>query len=165
MSQNLGCGIKAEVEALWRRHFVLHEDMLEISGPCLTPHVVLKVSGHADRFCDLLCEDTKTSDMFRADKLLENWIDAKLTAAEDRSEEETQELQLIRRQADGFTAVEMAGLFEKFGITSPAGNGLTAPIPFNLMFKLLVKEGLFLLFCTHNFKSHQHEIKERIKRW
>ncbi|XP_055388735.1 glycine--tRNA ligase-like [Condylostylus longicornis] len=129
-----GCAIKAEVESLWRRHFVLYEDMLEVSGTCLTPHNVLKTSGHVDRFCDLMTSDTKTGDCYRADKLLEDFIDAKLADSKGISKE-TQKLELIRRQADSFSTSEMYELFQKLGVQSPLGNALSEPFPFNLMFK------------------------------
>jgi glycyl-tRNA synthetase len=36
---------------------VIEEDMLEVSCTCITPEVVLKASGHVDRFSDLLVTD------------------------------------------------------------------------------------------------------------
>jgi len=33
----LGCALKNNVETLWRNHFVLEEDMLEVSCTTLTP--------------------------------------------------------------------------------------------------------------------------------
>lgn len=40
----IGCALKANVESLWRNHFVLEEEMLEFDGTCLTPAPVLKAS-------------------------------------------------------------------------------------------------------------------------
>lgn len=108
--------------------------MLEISGTCLTPHNVLKTSGHVDRFCDLMTADTVTGECFRADKLLEEFIDTRLAAA-DVSQEERERLALIRRQADGYTASEMGDLFTSLGIKSASGNVLSQPFPFNLMLR------------------------------
>jgi glycyl-tRNA synthetase len=42
---------------------------------CLTPEVVLKTSGHVDKFTDLMVKDVSTGECFRADKLLEDFID------------------------------------------------------------------------------------------
>ena len=39
-----GCAIKNNFEQYWREHFVLEEDMFEISCSCLTPEQVLIVS-------------------------------------------------------------------------------------------------------------------------
>jgi glycyl-tRNA synthetase (class II) len=43
---------------------------------CLTPEVVLKTSGHVDKFADLMVRDVVTGECHRADKLLEDFIDA-----------------------------------------------------------------------------------------
>ena len=40
----LGAALKSNVEALWRNHFVLEDDMLEVGCTCLTPEEVLKTS-------------------------------------------------------------------------------------------------------------------------
>jgi glycyl-tRNA synthetase len=42
--------LKANVLNLWRRHFVLEENMLEMECTNLTPSCVLETSGHVDRF-------------------------------------------------------------------------------------------------------------------
>ena len=44
--------------------------MLELDSTCLTPEVVLKTSGHVDRFNDLMVKDVLTGTCYRADKLL-----------------------------------------------------------------------------------------------
>src|SRR6266516_3275748 len=37
-----GCSLQANIVDLWRKHFVLEEDMLEVDCTMLTPHEVLK---------------------------------------------------------------------------------------------------------------------------
>lgn len=44
--------------------------MMEVECPAVTPEVVLKASGHVDRFNDLMTRDAKTQDCYRADHLL-----------------------------------------------------------------------------------------------
>ena len=44
--------------------------MMEVECPSVTPEVVLKASGHVDRFNDLMVKDVKTADCYRADHLL-----------------------------------------------------------------------------------------------
>eukprot|EP00921_Rhytidocystis_pertsovi_P015618 GHVQ01024833.1.p1 GENE.GHVQ01024833.1~~GHVQ01024833.1.p1 ORF type:complete len:667 (+),score=90.06 GHVQ01024833.1:86-2086(+) len=139
-----GCALKAEVESLWRQHFILSENMLEISGPCLTPYSVLKTSGHVDRFTDLMVKDVVTQDCFRADKYLEDVIDKKLNppppSAKSKdltvelSDTEKKRLEMLRRQADSLSSEDLHQIFEDLGIKSPDGNELTKPFPFNLMF-------------------------------
>lgn len=41
-----GCALQANMLALWRQHFILEEGMLEVDTTILTPHDVLKTSGH-----------------------------------------------------------------------------------------------------------------------
>ena len=65
------CALKANFLAQWRQHFVLEESMLEIECTNLTPHAVLKTSGHVDKFSDLMMKDVEDGTCYRADKLLE----------------------------------------------------------------------------------------------
>ncbi|KAI3838659.1 hypothetical protein MKX03_004097 [Papaver bracteatum] len=49
-----GSNVKSNVLALWRRHFVLEENVLEVDCPCITPEVVLQASGLVDKFTDFM---------------------------------------------------------------------------------------------------------------
>eukprot|EP00955_Chlamydomonas_euryale_P007162 75816-Chlamydomonas_euryale.AAC.6 len=71
-----GCSIKQNVTQAWRQHFVLEENMLELECPAVTPEVVLKASGHVERFTDFMVTDTKTGECYRADHLLEHHLEA-----------------------------------------------------------------------------------------
>ncbi len=73
-----GCALQANVIDLFRKHFILEEDMLEVDCTALTPHEVLKTSGHVDKFSDWMCKDPKTGDNFRADHLVEEALDSRL---------------------------------------------------------------------------------------
>ncbi|RPB23990.1 glycyl-tRNA synthetase 1 [Terfezia boudieri ATCC MYA-4762] len=73
-----GCALQANIIDIWRKHFVLEEDMLEVDCTILTPHDVLKTSGHVDKFADWMCKDPKTGEIFRADHLVEEVIEARL---------------------------------------------------------------------------------------
>jgi glycyl-tRNA synthetase len=70
----IGSAIKNNVEQLWRDHFILEEEMLEITATCVTPHIVLENSGHVAKFTDLMVRDVKNQQGFRADKLISEWI-------------------------------------------------------------------------------------------
>jgi glycyl-tRNA synthetase len=52
--------------------------MLELEPTILTPHEVLRVSGHVDKFSDWCCKDPKTGEIFRADHLVEEVLEARL---------------------------------------------------------------------------------------
>jgi glycyl-tRNA synthetase len=49
----------------------------------LTPQAVLKTSGHVDKFTDMMVKDVETGECFRADKLLEDFIDELIDATPD----------------------------------------------------------------------------------
>lgn len=65
-----GCAVKANILQFWRQHYVMEENMLEVECPCVTPEVVLKASGHVEKFTDLMVKDLKTLACYRADHLL-----------------------------------------------------------------------------------------------
>ena len=131
----VGCAIKNNIQAKWREHYILEEDMLEVSCSCLTPHIVLKNSGHVDKFDDLICRDAKTNECFRADHLLEEFIEGKLTDKKT-TEELKEELKLLLPRADDLTKEEMKEVFDKYGVKSPVTkNDLSDPDSYNLMFK------------------------------
>lgn len=73
-----GCLLKSELEKLWRHHFIFYDEMLEISSTCVTPYIVLKMSGHVDRFTDLMIKDEVTGDCYRADKYLSEVLNNKI---------------------------------------------------------------------------------------
>ncbi|QPG73639.1 Glycine--tRNA ligase 1, mitochondrial [Brettanomyces nanus] len=73
-----GCAVQANVVDTWRKHFVLEEDMLEVDTTMLTPYEVLKTSGHVDKFADWMCRDLKSGEIFRADHLVEEVLEARL---------------------------------------------------------------------------------------
>jgi len=51
--------VKSNLEALWRRHFILEDDMLELSCTCMTLSDVLVTSGHVAKFSDFMVKDAK----------------------------------------------------------------------------------------------------------
>ena len=52
--------------------------MLEVSCTCVTPEIVLKTSGHVDKFADLLVTDKLTKQAYRSDKLVTEELEKKL---------------------------------------------------------------------------------------
>lgn len=73
-----GCALQANIVDLWRKHFILEEDMLELDCTVLTPEDVFKTSGHVDRFADWMCKDPVKGEYLRADHLVENVLEARL---------------------------------------------------------------------------------------
>lgn len=70
----IGCALKANLLQLWRRFFVLEDEMLEIDCPALTIEPVFKASGHIERFSDFLVKDIITGESFRVDHLIKSHL-------------------------------------------------------------------------------------------
>ena len=75
---NLHLGIKNNLIQKWKKHFIVEEDLLEISTTTLTPAIVLKHSGHEARFIDWMVKDDKTHETFRVDHLLEDHLEKEI---------------------------------------------------------------------------------------
>lgn len=142
--------------------------MLEVDCTMLTPHEVLKTSGHVDKFADWMCRDLKTGEIFRADHLVEEVLDARLKGdkaargekvvegeeSDDKKKRKkkvkeihsvkledatVQEYESILAQIDGYSGPELGELIKKHAIKNPATNGeLEPPVEFNLMFETAI---------------------------
>lgn len=158
-----GCSLQANIIETWRKHFVLEEDMLEVDCTMLTPHEVLKTSGHVDKFADWMCKDPKTGEIFRADHLVEEVLESRLRgdkeargqkveideekeAKRKRKVKDIKALKLddsvvkeyeeILAKIDNYDGGELGLLITKYDITNPTtGGNLEPPIAFNLMFQ------------------------------
>ncbi|GAB4860343.1 hypothetical protein Ancab_035501 [Ancistrocladus abbreviatus] len=131
-----GCAVKSNVLAFWRQHFVLEENMLEVDCPCVTPEIVLKASGHVDKFTDLMVKDEKTGTCYRADHLLKDFCKEKLEKDLSLSAEKAAELRHVLAVLDDLSAEELGAKIKEYGITAPdTKNTLSYPYPFNLMFQ------------------------------
>ncbi|KAL4966043.1 uncharacterized protein BDV14DRAFT_189122 [Aspergillus stella-maris] len=73
-----GCALQSNVVDIWRKHFVLQVDMLELDCTTLTPESVFKTSGHVDKFEDWMCKDSKNGEFLRADHLVEAVLEARV---------------------------------------------------------------------------------------
>lgn len=157
-----GCSLVNNIIDLWRKHFVLEEDMLEVDCTMLTPEEILKTSGHVEKFADWMCKDPKTGEIFRADHLVEEVLEARLKGdLEARGQEvvvdEAKEAKKKRKtkskavklddevvkeyeetlaQIDNFDGPELEKIIAKYDIRNPTtGGNLLPPVAFNLMFQ------------------------------
>lgn len=157
-----GCALQANIVDLWRKHFVLEEDMLEVDCTMLTPEAVLKTSGHVDKFADWMCKDPKSGEIFRADHLVEQVLEARLKAdkdargvkvevdeakeakkkkkishkAEKLDDAVVQEYEETLAKIDNYGGDELGELIKKYNIKGPStGVDLDPPKAFNLMFQ------------------------------
>lgn len=157
-----GCALQANIVDMWRKHFVLEEDMLEVDCTMLTPEAILKTSGHVDKFADWMCKDPKSGEIFRADHLVEQVLEARLKAdkdargvkvevdeakeakkkkkitnkAEKLDDALVQEYEEILAKIDNYGGDELGDLIKKYNIKGPStGAELDPPKAFNLMFQ------------------------------
>ena len=128
-----GCALQNNLYDLWRKFFVLEEEMLEIDSTILTPHDVLKTSGHVDRFEDYMVTDVETGDLQRADHLVEARLEDMISESEDATLKS--ELNTILAKLDGFQDKELNEVIKKYSLKSDGGNDVSAVVRFNLMFK------------------------------
>ncbi|CAL9732397.1 glycine--tRNA ligase 1, mitochondrial [Monosporozyma unispora] len=163
-----GCAFQANVVDVWRKHFVLEESMLEVDCTMLTPYEVLKTSGHVDKFSDWMCKDPKTGEIFRADHIVEEVIEARLKGDKEArgiaahpveesadkkkrkkkvkeikaiklDDEIVKEYEVILAKIDGFSGAELGELMVKYDIGNPVtGDKLEPPKAFNLMFETAI---------------------------
>lgn len=156
-----GCALQANVIDLWRKHFVLEEDMLEVDCTSLTPEAIFKTSGHVDKFADWMCKDPKSGEIFRADHLVEQVLEARLNGDKEArgqtvqvdEAKEAKKKKKVKNEAvklddavvteyeetlakiDNYGGDELGELIRKYNIKGPqTGADLEPPRAFNLMF-------------------------------
>lgn len=161
-----GCAVLNNMIDVWRKHFVLEEDMFEIDCTMLTPEEVLKTSGHVEKFADWMCKDPNTGEIFRADHLIEDVLEARLKgdkeargqkvevdeekeAKKKKKVKETKAVKLddavvkeyeeVLAQIDNYDGPELETIITKFNIRNPTTDGnLLPPVAFNLMFQTAI---------------------------
>lgn len=84
-----GAALQANIINHWRSHFIIEEDMLELDTTIMTLSDVLKTSGHVDKFADWMVKDTKTGEIYRADHMVENVLEARLKGDEEARAKES----------------------------------------------------------------------------
>ncbi|KAG2755085.1 glycyl-tRNA synthetase [Suillus brevipes Sb2] len=157
-----GSSLQANIMAEWRKHFIIEDHMLELDTTIMTPAPVFETSGHVARFADWMVKDTKTGDVLRADHLVKNVLEARLTgdrearglAAQPKDDEKdkkrkkkakavavqladelVKEFESILAQLDNYSGPEIGELCRKYDIRNPdTDNEVGEPQQFNLMF-------------------------------
>ena len=130
-----GCALKNNIESYWRDHFILEDNLLEICTTCLTPEIVLKTSGHVEKFSDFAVKDIKSGQCYRADKLIQEWIE-KEKKKKNTKPEKIAELDDLYSACERYGEEEINQCIEKYKIKSPdTGNELGKAYSFNLMFE------------------------------
>lgn len=90
-----GCALQTNIVDLFRKHFILAEDMLEVDCTSLTPYQVLKTSGHVAKFSDWMCRDKKTEEILRADHVVREVLEGRIRAHKLKKGEPVEEVEEV----------------------------------------------------------------------
>lgn len=124
----MGAELLRHIRNLWWREFITKRpDMVGLDTQILLHPQTWVASGHVTAFNDPLVEDVITHKRYRADHLIEQWLDKK-----------TAELGLETMVVEDMNLDEMAEFIRKYAITSPDSNPLTEPKQFNLLFETAI---------------------------
>ena len=137
----IGTAIKNNLIQIWRKHFLLEDDINEISCTTLVPQPVFKASGHEKRFNDFMVKDEKTNEAFRVDKLIEDFIEKKLEKPKKLKPEQVERYkEIFGNLGNVNTGPEFDKLMDELKITNPNAkkNKLGKAYEFNLMFSTQV---------------------------
>ncbi len=123
----LGVELLRTIKNLWWQYFITRRsDMVGLDSQIILHPQTWVASGHVGSFSDPLVEDTVTHNRFRADHLIEEFVDKnphKFPADFN---------------AEDLTLEQMAHFIQQHKVTSPQGNAVTAPKSFNLLFETAI---------------------------
>lgn len=122
----LGTELLRLLKQTWWEYFITRRpDMVGLQTQILQHPQTWVASGHVDSFADPLVEDTVTNKRYRADHLVEDWLEDHHQIAEG----------II---IENFGIEQLGAFIQEHGITSPDGNPVTAPKAFNLLFETAI---------------------------
>lgn len=179
-----GCALQQAIVDVWRKHFILEEQMLELDCSALTPHDVLETSGHVAKFTDAMCKDPKSGETFRADHFIKQalndrlkynvlTLDSESLRLRNRpvfflSDDQVHEYEAVLAKIDQYSRKELGELIKKYNLTNPdTGMQPHPPVDVNLMFythlgpgrgflRPETAQGQFLNFHKLLEYNHQH---------
>jgi glycyl-tRNA synthetase len=118
----LGVELLRQIKSIWWSEFITkREDMVGIDSQIILHPRTWEVSGHVSSFFDPLVEDKVNHRRFRADHLIERWL-------ENKSE-------ITKINVENMNLEEMGDFIKKNKIKSPDGNEITEPRKFNQLFE------------------------------
>ncbi|MCX7996367.1 MAG: glycine--tRNA ligase [Patescibacteria group bacterium] len=120
----LGAELLRNIRNLWWREFIQKRpDMVGLDTQILLHPETWVGSGHVASFSDPLVEDTVTHKRYRADHLIESWLEKN-----GRTDVVVEDMKID----------EMADFIVQNEIKSPDGNDITRPRTFNLLFETAI---------------------------
>ena len=121
----LGVELLRNIKDLWWREMIRKRpDMVGLDSQILLHPQTWVASGHVSSFTDPLVEDKVTHKRYRADHLIEAWLELN-----------PQREQIVPDELD---TQQMAEVIAKYSISSPEGNPITSPKEFNILFETAV---------------------------
>ncbi len=118
----LGADLMRNIRNLWWKEFIQNrEDMVGLDSQIMLHPKTWVASGHVSSFSDPMVEDKKTHKRYRADHLIEEFIEGK---------KEFKDLVVEDLDIEG-----MAQFIKDHELKSPDGNEVTEPKSFNLLFE------------------------------
>ncbi|MBP9819422.1 glycine--tRNA ligase [Candidatus Woesebacteria bacterium] len=122
----LGAELLRSIRNAWWDFFITKRpDMVGLDSQILLHPQTWVASGHVDSFSDPLVEDVKTKKRYRADHIIEAWI-------------ETHPQTTISQSIEDMNVDDMAVFLADQNVTSPEGNPLSSPKAFNLLFETAI---------------------------
>lgn len=120
----LGAELMRKIRNLWWQFMIeKRDDMVGLDSQIMLHPQTWVASGHVASFTDPLVEDKISHKRYRADHLIEAWVEAHPDKVEDG-------FQVVNLNVES-----MGEFIEKHGIKSPDGNPVTKPQTFNLLFE------------------------------
>ncbi|CAE6369124.1 unnamed protein product [Rhizoctonia solani] len=162
-----GSALQANILDVWRKHFIIEENMLEVDTTIMTPSAVFETSGHVAKFADWMVKDLVTGEVLRADHLVEAVLEARLKGdkeargvAEEAAVDEKDAKKKKKKvkstavklddavvnvynttlaQIDNYTGEELGAIIREHEIKNPdTNNAVSEPVQFNLMFDSMI---------------------------
>jgi glycyl-tRNA synthetase len=133
----LGAQLLKNIRDAWWSEFVeQREDMVGVDSQILLHPQTWVASGHVDSFSDPLVEDTISKKRYRADHVIEAWIQKHPKDLQIHVKDEIKiEDRVNSIVIEDLTTEEMGVLIKEQKILSPEGNSLSEPKTFNLLFE------------------------------
>ncbi|MCB9799061.1 glycine--tRNA ligase [Candidatus Nomurabacteria bacterium] len=127
----LGAQLKKNIKDDWWKQVVeSRDDMVGLDGAILMNPKVWEASGHVSNFNDPLVEDIVTHKRYRADHVIEEWLEQN----GDKPFYLDGQLVVEKLSVEAMSLEQMSKFIADNGITSPDKNELSEPKQFNLMF-------------------------------
>lgn len=115
-----GTELKENIRKLWWKTFIQdRDDIYGVDSSIILNPKVWEASGHVQNFADIMIEDLKTHERYRADHIIEDYYSQKGESI----------------KVEGKTAEELNDIIIKEGIKSPKGNELSKARKFSTLFE------------------------------